>query len=572
MRKLIVLVVVFMFISNNLLAQGTKYDRNTITILQVKHGDGFDAVFENSLLKIPREDKYNYNDINQASITSPIPRNARVSSVTKDTILSILNREDIGKREVATWYMRKPDGTMNMRLIHSRGEFNATDENYINAIASKRGVEELKDMGRAMINNTYVLVYDYTNLKYSSNTNTDVHSYQSDVWVYIFKIDYNEEIEGMLYDCWIYEDDLPEVIEHKKKSFDKLKINLQFVMSLSQKMSVSGRITGKRVESSSNNQNTATTLLNMIGDLAQTKMSKEEMLYSLVMSGNSNLMTKIEDKVSSFESRASVYEVDPIRAKVGRKEGLYFDQRYKVYEYEQGRNGDIKEVRKGVVRASKIVDNRKVADGKSETSEFYQIAGGEVEPGMTLRQSNDLGMSIIAGYGYGGQSQFKGRLEYLISKGFIPIKSLYIYGEVDFESRGYSRDSLQIANDLTLPSEDDNKKYSFLRYGVGLGKGFQLNRNTQISPYIGVGWESVSSYASNTSVETMYFKGGVNLTLNLYYPLQLVGGAHVFFYTSPKITRDDSSDTEIYSLKYRDIFNGRDNMGISLFVGLKLNF
>ena len=73
-----------------------------------------------------------------------------------------------------------------------------------------------------------------------------------------------------------------------------------------------------------------------------------------------SVITDIENQNETFRVKSMVSEVHPISAKIGKKEGLKFDQRYFVFENRQRNNGNIDSKRMGVVKSRKVADNRKV--------------------------------------------------------------------------------------------------------------------------------------------------------------------------------------------------------------------
>lgn len=90
--------------------------------------------------------------------------------------------------------------------------------------------------------------------------------------------------------------------------------------------------------------------------------------------------------------KAMVSKTKPISAKIGKKEGLSFDQRYFIYENQQRKDGTLFKKRVAVVKSMKVADNRQVTTGQSEASEFYKIFGGKVDNmGMFMEQKNDEG-------------------------------------------------------------------------------------------------------------------------------------------------------------------------------------
>ncbi len=63
-----------------------------------------------------------------------------------------------------------------------------------------------------------------------------------------------------------------------------------------------------------------------------------------------------------------------------------------------------------------MIDNRQKASGDTETSEFYQIAGRRIQPGMLMEQHNDLGLGVFAGYKSGALGGFNANVDLLRMK------------------------------------------------------------------------------------------------------------------------------------------------------------
>ncbi|MDR1225401.1 MAG: hypothetical protein LBK47_00695 [Prevotellaceae bacterium] len=547
----VLLPVAVVLSTSAVMAQEARYDRATLSLMLVNHGDGFDSRVADVFFKIPAEDKFYHNKIGTTAVPVAKSRSANTAG-RKDDILAYLNKSDAGLQELKVWFNRRPNGSMDMDLIHARGEFNATDQTFRNVEATKRGREEMKDLGASLMAGTYVMVYDFANLSYSRNTNgyADFHTYSSDVSLYIFRIGALAQAIDAIYDCWIEEEDAPAVRAEKNTRFDSIRVAMEYVGVQSKKIATRGLLSGA------------------------SKTTEDELFKQLVQKGYKGVLEQLENNVAAFSVQTGVYSVAPITAKIGKKEGLRTDQRYNIYENVQ-KNDKIAQVRKGVVRVgAKITDNRKVTDGNTQPSEFYQIAGAYIEPGMTLKQHNDLGMSIIGGYGYtiDRQGQIQARVEQLLTK-LLPIKTtgLYLYVEGEFEWGSYEAPALAGVDPAYAP--EVKKNFLFIRGGLGIGRGYQPLRNLQVTPYIGGGYELVA-YAKDLNVESYYLKAGANLTVNIYYPFQLVAGAYAYGYVSTQL-KDNSDNTYgagISGNRYSDYFKGRNPYGAAGFVGLRINF
>jgi hypothetical protein len=343
-----------------------------------------------------------------------------------------------------------------------------------------------------------------------------------------------------VYDCWIDEGDTPEIRAQKKSRFENIRANMEFVGVQTEKISINGSLSG------------------------EYRITEETLFERMVTRGYRNTLDKLENKISGLSVQTGVYSVSPITAKIGKKEGLSVDQRFNVYENVL-RKDKIVQVRKGIVRVgARITDNRKVTDGNTKPSEFYQISGMRIEPGMTLKQHNDVGMSLIGGYGYSSnqQGQVQLRAEQLLAR-LLPIQTpgWYLYLEGEIESGSYEAPMLKKKDDFT-----------FLRGGGGFGKHYYPLRNLQTSPYGGLGYEYVG-YGTDYTVESWYLKAGINFMLNIYYPFQLVGGGYAYGLSSQlKNSSDDSEVKNSEGKGYSDYFKGRNPYGAVGFVGVRISF
>ncbi|MDR0712180.1 MAG: hypothetical protein LBF67_07555 [Prevotellaceae bacterium] len=582
MRKIVFIAAMLLtaaLLSNKTIAQTAAYDRPTVNFLLITHGDAYDAPTSAFFGKMPKEDKFYYNELGVKDIKmSQMPRSS-VSPTNWQPMLAELTRQNVAKKEVAAWYLRKPDGSMSMDLIHRRGEFNATDETFLMANATKRGMDELKDLGRKLISKTYVVALNYANITYAADASADIHTWKSTAQAMVFKLKFDTEMENSIYDAWPDEQDTPEAMAEKSKQFDQIPFALEFVQQVSVSATASALITGKpRGEQSS---------VQSLAKIGMSVTSKDALWNEMLKKGYNNVVGELEKKIADFQVKSGVLELDPIRAKIGKKEGLKTDQRYYVLEYEQNSKGKLKAVRKAVVRVgSGVADNRAMATGKSEASKFYQIAGRKVEKGMTLEQRNDAGIGVLMGGGLPITSkeeevQLQMRIEVLTNKvlnlGVFP--SLYVYAEGIMENTRYSLKS-NFINDYELTADNGKANYTFMRWGFGLGRGLYFWRNFSISPYVGMGWEYVS-VKDDISLETIYYKAGANFAVNIYYPFQLVGGVSGLFYGAPKFdsnsnsnsNSDDSSSSASTSLSsYGDVFGDRSSGSASGFVGIRFNF
>lgn len=512
----------------------TTYDRSSLGVFFFKNDDNRNSSrFIEKVGSITFPDKYNNNNFPSVLIN---PNFSRSSATVPNDIKKLLEDQKVGLLTLALWYNRQPDGTMNMDVIHQRGRFSATDEDFLRAQTSKRGSAALEDYGNRLVNLSYILVIDVKDIKSAKELGlANTKGWQANVTGYLYRINFSEDIQNAFYDTWIYSDDTPKVKEEKRKLFEKLTVPLELVIQQSVK------VVATQPESTTG-----------LGLLVKPK-SEDELMLELAQKSLDDLIYQIEMKVEEFKVKTSIHQVRPIRSKIGLKEGLKTDSRFFVYEFvwNEKLNQAVPK-RRGVIRAtSKIVDNRKEATGDTEVSTFYQVAGRKLEPGYTLQQQNDFGIEITPGVEVGGIGGLYARADLRLGR-VIGMRATFVYVEGGADAGDYF-----------------NEEFAFLRYGGGLAKGLQLTRNVELRPYAGVGIESATGenlpITNVDYLEVLYLKGGANLALNLTHNFQLVGGVG-FYAPISKATDADSNEYEDWTNYFED------REGPSTFVGIKIMF
>jgi hypothetical protein len=561
----------------------------------VNHKDGEDRRLAAEFADIPKEEQFFHTAAGATAISAAKPRSKRQLSGGKYQYLALSKAElaerekefarcldslNVGLQQLSAWFNRKADGTMDMDLVHFRGEYNATDEALHTAAATKRGREELRNMGEALIANTYIMLCDYTNVRYERSS-SDFHYYESLIYLYVFRIAEPDKLVSAVYDCWIDEGDLPEVKRQKKARFDSIKVKLELVRTVRRNVGSGGLSSG------------------------ESAVSVDDLYTSMVHSCYNVSMDYLSKKDDSFGVQAPVYSVSPITAKIGKKEGLQTGQRYGIYESVM-KKGKVKQVRRGYALATaKITDNRQATDGSTEPSQFLQVSGQRIAPGMTLRYRRyDIGMTFMGAYGQSmaGQGMWQARVEsHMYNIANAKKMGWYMFADLDNVSSSNERPLLAGIDYSLLPDSymlEEQKKTKAYRVSFGFGRQYQLTRNMQLSPYAGVGI-GVASYATlkdttsinkdiSLSIQSWSAKAGVNLAVNLRYPLQLVGGAYVHANITTTFGVSNDADMEkvhedykgsendpfaaLRNKKYGDYYKDLQPFGVFGFVGLRYTF
>lgn len=550
-RLLSLLVLIFIF-ANTGWAQDIEtakkipstYDRSSITFLYMQFpSESHSSDIQSKIDKVSFSDKYYNNNLNQLVYPATFGRN---TANFADAIKQYLNENKVGQQVISKWFARQSDGSMSMDLIFERGMFNATDAAYIKAQSTKLGNAVLQDYGNRLIGKSYILVFDYQSVMTMKEAKMEKTSrgWKATVTGYLFKINYNEETQNAVYDAWIYPEDTPEVKAEKNKKFENIQIPVEFVTK----------------------STTYTTSTQPAGDTQLGRLMKqksdEELLAELVQKGYDEILYNLDKTHEDFMVKTTIYQTRPIRAKIGKKEGLKCDNRYFAYEYVYNeKTNTTKPKFRGVIRAtSKIVDNRQVAKGDMGTSKFYQTAGRRLKTGYLLRQQNDLGVELTLGYEPGDVGGGYGRIDLRLGR-YIGIKALFFYIEGGAQVKEYN------VNYVSVKDRD----VFFYRYGGGLAKGLMLTKNVELRPYIGIGQEvaSHSDWKDNGgNLKVLYLKAGGNLALNLTHNFQVVGGLGYYSFIGNAENEDESEAVSENSWDYYF----KDRKGPSAMFGIKFMF
>lgn len=511
----------------------SSYDRSAITVMVLDFRGGLHATELAAQTQVINfTQKYYNNNLTSLQMAAPFDR-ADITSNKSELIKQALVRNKVTNGIISTWYAQKADGTMSQDLIHERGMFNATDNAFVMAKTTKRGNAELEDYGNRLINRSYILILDYSNLYTMEELKQPSYrGWKSTVNGYLFKINYNKEIQDKLYAAWIYDDDSPEIKADKQQKLSQLEFPLDFVT-----------MSSVNIDASQQKERNSTIKMFL------PDKSPEELFADLIQKGYDENLYSLEKKVEDFKVKTTLTNVHPLQAKIGTKEGLLTDYRFFAYEYVYNENTDkTKQKMRGVIRAtSNIVDNNRVTTGSTGTSVFYQTAGRKLETGYLLQQRNDNGVEISLGLAFGEIGGLTGRVDYRLGR-FVGVQALYAYVGGGVQTQTY-----------------DYEDYAFLRYEAGLAKGFQLSRNMELRPYAGYGFEK-TPYGLDGTLSSSYWTLGANLSLNLMHNIQVFGGAG--FTSFLGTVKDDQGND--FGIAWNDLFTDRG--GVTTVFGLKVGF
>lgn len=407
-----------------------------------------------------------------------------------------INKINIGREIVEFWFSKKPgQNEMNSDVVYDRGEYAASDQDVLMANSSQLGYAMVKEKGWKLIAQSYLEVITLTDLEETEtkrtykrtdyktgNTYTETRidkSYKATAKSQLFKLNFDEETRDQVFNAW-----------ENDEEFNRIRFKMTLERS----------------------ETTSSTSDNSFSEAA-TKFSP-------------GYVTTLKFISQDIDRKIAIFDVNPIRAKVGTKEGIgYRDCRYKVYKYKEDENGNAKAKAIGFTRLATIAKNEYKSQGNSEDFSTWVHIGGydKVKPGMELKQKDGGNVGISPYYGIGGLSTEGLTVDYCFDWNLGKNPNVYgaNYVIVDF---GIHPTSF--------------KKIAFYDLTVGYGYGLNLTRFLEIRPFAKIGMDILggiskpvrSAYThlvgeeyKQDSVVQFAVIGGADINLQLFYPVYLFG-------------------------------------------------
>jgi hypothetical protein len=579
-------VIVLLFFYSGAIAQNTddvkkkgpddSYARSSVSYLLLDFSnERFAPLLRNAINTTNMPSKFDNNDLKKKILPAPYHRGSILPDLKRNAseVISALTAEKYAIDLVKFWWKIRENGSYSTQLIAERGEYNATDFDFQEAMASKVGRARISDQGLKLIGNSYILVLDF----HAIQTQDEIYDAQDaaarkqaekdkkefipvkrikngfvgNLHAYLLQINYPDTVQGYFDDAFI--DDKKIDMDKLNKIFDQVYSPFKLITTETQ-----------NVEGTQPNP----------GQFLAPAVQKnpEELMVVLVNNGITKSLNAIEKRVEAFRVKTPVTNTSPIRAKIGKKESLTHERRYFVWEYVGDKNNNVVAKKKGVIRARKVVDNRQDELGQTRESSFYQIGGGKITNGMTLQEAKDLGMGLSLG---GGTAGFAASFDL---NGFqyldMPIKQFKLYVDIaaggkELKPNYYPRLS------TTFPRTTAD--FQLLKFSIGVQKEYPFMRNLHFAWYAGWGGESISWEDSNDlseSISASGFQFGAKFGINLGSPsFQLIGSFNKFSYgdvTYMYTPKDGEQQSDPLNVKMKDMFESKPSTSINL--SLRLNF
>ena len=298
----------------------SNYNRNSVTFIAIQRGDSYDKDVLSAVSGFNPGQKFDMNDIRTKSLSVRKTRSLSTKNYSSDytvpleTVSNAVNSNVLGREILSYIFNRDGDGFMNDKLIRYRGNYDAKDQDVINARASRVGLDALGDAGHGLVSHSYIVVADPYTIEKQVSDKGKV-TWTSYTKGYAYKLDLSEAELNDFYDkCWIYEEDDNVTRDNKRRAFYEFEPKMTPVAVVSS--SGTGTTTAGAVSSS---------------------------LYGLI--------TELENNISDWEVAVTISARKPLRAKIGSKEGLRNGARFRSYSYKEDNSGNLISVPRGYLRA-----------------------------------------------------------------------------------------------------------------------------------------------------------------------------------------------------------------------------
>ena len=388
----------------NLCAQDAfKYHRSSLYSVLLKHDNAeFNGEIVAAFKAIPVPDKFDNHNLSKCVFNAAVLQKGSVSEwdSQKSHIDELLYKNAIGRRLVAKWFNHSKSGTFNSELLVERGTY---DADAFKVALSKRmttGLDNIIiDAGSELISNTYVLVHD---IQYYDRRETGkalsnvvnavgvvassipainltamwataaattlterVAGFKVSVTSYLYKLEWNEEIEATFYDKFYTE--VPDITKLNLFNKEKSLFSLTYI--------------GEQTVYS------GTTSVNGVN-------KQEEYIVKVCTRAMDKAIAQLQKDHEVFRVKTPLLSTSPITAKIGVKEDITEDSRFEILEVSE-KTGKTTYKRVGIIKPikGKIWDNRYLAEFEDENkdknltaTEFEKVSGGDFYPGMLIRE------------------------------------------------------------------------------------------------------------------------------------------------------------------------------------------
>lgn len=437
----------------------------------------------------------------------------------------IIIEKKIGSQVMKTWFPEFKNGSYSSEKLFERGQYAATDNDVLRQNASARQ-SIMYELGEQLIDRSYVIFYYVTD-------QPDLNSKGEIRYVkfipYVYKLDFNEEVRTNFYENYF----------NVKDGIDQCDFPIKYITNAHG------------------------------ADIKDVSSFNEE--------DDEEIFVRLR-KIADFQAKVPVLSTHPIRAKIGKKEGVRKGKRFVVMENKQNDDGIIISRRIATLRAGYVADNDKNATGDTQDlSRFFYIKGSPVHEGMTLVENPDFGMSVEAQYNI---SEISASLAFRIFGTKGSFAYLKVGSIADDDNKMMKIRAVTKATDSKNKNSYKEEDVNILKAGLGLGVELNFGRMFTFTPSIGGGilWPLgakklnikngvMNGFEDKASIDSYYIEGAVKLGYYLTRNIQIFAeaGYNIFLLGDEfKFMRD------WYAQEHNE--KAKDPMAIRLGGGVKIGF
>lgn len=275
--------------------------------------------------------------------------------------------------------------------------------------------------------------------------------------------------------------------------------------------------------------------------------------------------------VPSLQYEALVLTDHPVRARIGRKEGVAVGRRYAVVRQYEDR-GTRRRDHRGYVRAQKVTDNRGMALTRSaagkeeivayEPSTFKQVHGRTINAFDVLVEKPDLGLNILAGYRGGNYDALGVDVLYRIPGTLSTLAG--VTGELFYEDS-------EVLDAADAYFGTNLSEWITIRGGVALAHELILARGyVRVLPFVSGSYQQslpLSSEADeDVKIEGYSYRAGLNATLQFAFNFGLFAGTS---YQGLFGTELNDADGDKSTITWSDLFE--KGTGVQFEGGIRIN-
>ncbi len=489
--KRITLLLVSMAIIGNISSQNTskkvetKYFRPSVTTLFVEPKTTNEKTIISKFNTLPMVPKFDEHKI-EFPMLSGIVTNDYNNSTKMNNYIRLASNPILAK-----WWNRDAEGNFDAKYVAERGSYTASDADAV--ITKGSNTNRIEMLGEKLINKSYALLYeiselitmeeyydkvDASNKKKSDYTpvkRTD-EGFMAKYNVYAYKLNFNDSVAAVFYNnYWV---DVKNQDKNKVANWKSATFPMKYITKVTGSMQITQPKDPKSSSYTAKNK----------------KKTSAELLEELPEKWQADALFELGKKIEDFHLKVTVFKTYPVTAKLGTKEDIYTDQRFYVYELEVDKKGNQKANRMGVVRAKKIVDNKKTATGYSKPSTFQQVNGKRLYEGMFMESKDDYGIILNIGSNSSTNKSVGGfniGADIRLSR-FTKTPGLHLGIDVSFNSMKNINPGKVETTTHELTSDESKWSGSTMALAVNLGKEmyFTDKGNVYLKPSIGIGLTS----------------------------------------------------------------------------------